>query len=90
MKKDPDFEAAANVAFRATGAELRQFIERLEQIEAERRDLVDRRREVMDEAKARGYDAKAIRQIVKERGRSREELAEEQAVLQLYRDALGM
>ena len=44
----------------------------------------------MAEAKGRGYDTKALRQIIRERRRDKDDLAEERAVLDLYREALGM
>jgi uncharacterized protein (UPF0335 family) len=77
-------------AFAVTADELRQFIERFEQLESEKRDVVTQQKEVMQEAKGRGYDTKVMRKIVAERKRRPDELAEEQAVLELYRSALGM
>ena len=44
----------------------------------------------MAEAKGRGYDTKVLRKIVAMRRRDREDLAEEEAVLELYKEALGM
>ncbi len=46
-------QAAAN--YRVTAGELRQFIERFERLEAEKKDIADQQKEVMAEAKARGY-----------------------------------
>ncbi len=73
-----------------TVAELRQFIERYEHLEAERKDIADQQKEVMAEAKGRGYDAKIIRKIVALRKRDKDDLAEEEAILELYMSALGM
>lgn len=89
-RHDTEFEQAAETAFRVTAGELRQFVERYERLEADRKEIAGHQKELMAEAKARGYDTKAMRQIVRERARNREEVQEEQAVLQLYRDALGM
>ncbi|PPB79778.1 uncharacterized protein (UPF0335 family) [Albidovulum inexpectatum] len=89
-RHDTEFEKAADTAFRVTALELRQFVERYERLEADKKEIADQQKELMAEARARGYDTKAMRQIVRERARSREEVQEEQAVLQLYRDALGM
>lgn len=72
-----------------TAEELRQFIERLEQLRAERDDVNDRIREVMAEAKGRGYVPKVIRRIVADRKRGADAVAEEEAILDLYREALG-
>ena len=90
MKPDPEFDKAADNAYRATAEELRSFIERAERLDAEKADIARQRKEVLAEAKMRGYDTRAIRQIIAERKRDRDELAEEQAVLELYRAALGM
>lgn len=70
--------------------ELRQFIERFEQLEAEKKDIADQQKEVMSEAKARGFDTKAMRKIVAMRKRSRDDLAEEEAILDMYKTALGL
>jgi uncharacterized protein (UPF0335 family) len=73
-----------------TAAELRQFVERIEAIDAEKRDCMDARKEVMAEAKVRGYDTKVIRALVTLRRQKPDEIAEFEAVLDLYRQALGM
>jgi uncharacterized protein (UPF0335 family) len=75
---------------RVTAAELRQFIERFERLEAEKKDIADQQKEVMAEAKGRGYDTKVMRRLIALRKRDKEDLAEEEAVLELYKEALGM
>ena len=77
-------------AYKVTADELRQFIERIERLDAEKKDLADQQKEVMAEAKGRGYDTRVMRKLVAMRRRDREDLAEEEAVLELYREALGM
>ena len=49
-------EDEARDQYRVTAGELRQFVERYERLEAERRDLADQMKDVMAEARARGYD----------------------------------
>ena len=71
-------------------AELRQFIERFERLEAEKKDIVDAQKEVMAEAKGRGYDTKVIRKVLALRKRDADDIAEEEAVLEMYKAALGM
>jgi uncharacterized protein (UPF0335 family) len=71
-------------------AELRSFVERYERLEAEKKDISDQMKEVMAEAKGRGYDTKALRKIIAMRKRDRDDLAEEEAMLDLYKSALGM
>lgn len=77
-------------AYRVTAAELRQFIERFERLESEKKELAEQQKEVMSEAKARGYDTKVLRRIIALRKREPDDVAEEQAVLDLYLEALGM
>lgn len=73
-----------------TADELRQFIERFEQLEAEKKEVADQQKELMAEAKGRGFDTKAMRKIVALRKKKPDELAEEEAVLDVYKQALGM
>ena len=75
---------------RVTADELRQFIERFERLEAEKKDIADQQKEVMAEAKARGYDTKVMRKVIALRRREPDDIAEEEAVLDLYKEALGM
>ena len=76
--------------FSVAADELRQFIERLEQLAAEKRDIAEQAKEVMSEAKGRGYDTKAIRAIITLRRMRPDELAEQEAVIEMYASALGM
>ena len=76
--------------YRVTAGELRQFIERFERLEIEKKDLADQQKEVMAEAKSRGYDTKVMRKIVALRKRDKDDIAEEEAVLEMYKAALGM
>lgn len=74
----------------AAAGELRQFIEQFEQLDAEKQDIAERQKEVMAEAKARGYDTKVMRKVIALRKRDRDEIAEEEAILEMYKEALGM
>lgn len=76
--------------YRVAADELRQFIERFERLEAEKKDIADQQKEVMAEAKGRGYDTKVMRKLVALRKRDSADIAEEEAVLDLYKQALGM
>jgi len=73
-----------------TAVELRQIIEQFEQLESERNDLAERQKELMADAKCRGYDTKVIRKIIALRKRDKDDIAEEEAVLEMYKAALGM
>jgi len=72
-----------------TADELRQFIEQIEQLDAEKADIAAQRSGVLQEAKSRGYSTAIIREIVKLRRMRPDDLAEREAVLELYRAALG-
>ena len=83
-------EDETQTQYRVTAGELRQFVERYERLEAERRDLADQMKEVLAEARARGYDVKVLRKLVALRKRNSAEVSEEEAILELYKQALGM
>ena len=83
-------DVVSDAAYNVTAEELSQFIERYEQLEAEKRDIVDQQKEVMAEAKGRGYDAKILRKLIALRKRDADDLAEEETILELYKAALGM
>ncbi len=80
----------SDTTYSVTANELRQFIERMERLEAEKKDLADQQKEVMAEAKSRGYDTKVMRKIIALRKRDKDDIAEEEAVLEMYKEALGM
>ncbi len=77
-------------SYRVAGEELRQFVERFERLEIEKKDISDQQKEVMTEAKSRGYDTRIMRKIVSLRKRDLEDIAEEEAILSMYKTALGM
>ena len=77
-------------SYRVAADELRQFVERFENLEIEKRNISDQQKEVMAEAKSRGYDTKIMRKLVVLRKRDLQDLAEEEAILSMYRAALGM
>ena len=73
------------------GAEqLTQFTERIERLEEEKRALMADIKDVYAEAKATGFDPKIMRQVVKLRAMDRDLLSEQDALLDAYRDALGL
>ena len=74
-------------SYRVTADELRQFIERFERLEAEKKDIADQQKEVMAEAKSRGYDTKVMRKVIALRKREPDDIAEEEAVLEMYKEA---
>jgi uncharacterized protein (UPF0335 family) len=73
-----------------TADELRQFIERYEHLQSEKQDIADQQKEVLAEAKGRGFSVPILREIIKLRKMKPDERAEKEAVLDLYLSALGM
>lgn len=87
MVEDAD-EAASQ--YKVTAGELRQFVERYERLEEEKRAIADHQKDVMAEARARGYDVRVLKKLIALRKRDSAEVTEEEAVLELYKQALGM
>jgi uncharacterized protein (UPF0335 family) len=90
LKPDASFDAAAASAYSVTADELRQFIERAEQLAAEKKDVAEQEKELFAEAKGRGYDTKVMRKVIALRKRKPDDVAEEEAILDMYKSALGM
>lgn len=74
----------------ATEAELRQFIERAEQLAAEKKDITDQEKELFAGAKGRGFDVPVMKRVIRDRKIARDALAEREAIEDMYRNALGM
>ena len=70
--------------------ELRLLIERIERLEEEKKGIADDVRDVYAEAKARGYDTKTMRSIVRLRKMETHQRQEMDALLETYRAALGL
>jgi len=88
---NPDvIDTPGDATYRVTANELRQFVERIERLDSEKKDLAEQQKEVMAEAKARGYDTKVLRKVIALRKRDKDDIAEEEAVLEMYKEALGM
>ena len=76
--------------YNVTADELRQFVERFEQLESEKKDVTEQQKELMAEAKGRGYDTKVLKKVISLRKRKPDDIAEEEAILEVYTQALGM
>ena len=72
------------------GDHLRSFIERIERLEEEKAAIANDIKEVYAEAKANGFDTKALRTVVRLRKQDVEERQEQEAILETYLNALGM
>lgn len=81
----------ADVAESGVAAEeLKQFVERIERLEEEKAGIAGDIKDVFAELKGRGFDSKAIRQILRIRKQDQSERQEQEAILDLYMQALGM
>jgi uncharacterized protein (UPF0335 family) len=78
-----------NTSHRVAADELRQFIERVERLNSEKSDIAEAIKEVFAEAKGRGYSSKPMRTVIARRKRTRDDLAEETAMIEMYEDALN-
>ena len=72
------------------GDQLKAFIERIERLEEEKAGIAGDIREIFAEAKGNGFDTKAMRKIIAMRKKDFSERQEEEAILELYMQALGM
>lgn len=81
-------DTAGDATYRVTAGELRQFVERIERLDAEKKDLAEQQKEVMAEAKSRGYDTKVLRKVIARRKLESDARAEMDAVQEMYEDAL--
>ena len=73
-----------------TADELRAFVERAEQLASEKADIAEQEKELFAEAKGLGYDAKILKKVIALRKRKPDDIAEEEAIIDMYRSALGM
>lgn len=89
MNDLPDIDGGANAQTIAAG-QLRAFIERVERLEEEKQTIADDIKEVYAEMKGTGFDTKAVRAIVKLRKMDSAEREESEAIVELYKSALGM
>ncbi|MCB2055828.1 MAG: DUF2312 domain-containing protein [Geminicoccaceae bacterium] len=73
-----------------TGEQLRAFIERIERLEDEKRDVAEQIKDVFAEAKGEGFDVKTMREVLKLRKMKPHDRSEQEELLDLYKSALGM
>jgi uncharacterized protein (UPF0335 family) len=74
----------------STDDRLRLLVERIERFEEEKKGIGDDIRDVYNEAKAAGYDAKIMRQIIRLRRMEPDDRREMEAILDVYKNALGI
>lgn len=90
MKPDPEFDAAADSAHRAARDELAGFISELERFAEQTQQIKDQAADIYARAKARGYDTKAIRAVIKAKKTDPAKRAEAQETFDFYMEVLGL
>jgi uncharacterized protein (UPF0335 family) len=91
MPRQATAERTSDIAETGVAAqELRQFVERVERLEEEKKAISDDIRDVFAEMKGRGFDTKVVRQIIRIRKQDHAERKEMEAILDLYMTALNM
>ena len=70
--------------------QLKSFVQRIERLSDEARNLRDDIKEVFDEAKAAGFDTKILKEVIKLKHSDPEKRAQEEEMIKLYADALGL
>ncbi|MCB8839559.1 DUF2312 domain-containing protein [Aurantimonas sp. VKM B-3413] len=70
--------------------QLRSFVERIERLEEEKKTIADDIKDVYAEAKGNGFDTKVLRRVISLRKQDQNERQEQEAILDLYLQALGM
>jgi uncharacterized protein (UPF0335 family) len=73
-----------------TAEQLRAIVERYESLEEEKKAVAEHQKEVLAEAKGNGYDTAVLKRIIAERKKDPDQVAEEELILDLYRQALEM
>ena len=90
MPDSTTLEATSKNSGGVAADRLRSFIERLERLQEEKDAIAGDMKEVMSEAKGSGFDTKIIRMILRLRKKDKAERQEEEALLDVYKSALGM
>ena len=89
-KKKDDAPGMGHNSQAAAADELRSGIERIERLMEEKKTVQDDIKDVFGELKGRGYDTRAVKQIIKERAADKAQMDEIEGIVQTYRNALGM
>lgn len=88
LKDDDDFKKHNMKAVETAAEELRQYVSDIEAVEAQIADMNRERKDIYVVAKSKGFDVKALRRLIAERKRDAQDLADERAAVEQYRDLL--
>jgi uncharacterized protein (UPF0335 family) len=83
-------ETVNESVYRVTRDEIRSFVERIERLNIEKSEIAEQQNEVFAEAKSRGYDTRILRKVVSMRKQDPQDLSEQEAILEIYREALDL
>jgi uncharacterized protein (UPF0335 family) len=83
-------ESSNNNVYRVTREEIRSFVERIENLNIEKNEISEQQKDVFAEAKSRGYDTRILRKVISMRKRDPQDLSEEEAILEIYKEALDL
>lgn len=83
-----DKDIQAEIATLATQNRLASFIKRIENLEEEKKEIMQHMKEVFDEAKSEGFDAKIMRKVLSLRKMKPSEVEEQESLTDLYMNAL--
>tara|TARA_B110000008_G_scaffold259836_1_gene279977 strand:+ start:825 stop:1082 length:258 start_codon:yes stop_codon:yes gene_type:complete len=83
-------ESSNDNVYRVTREEIRSFVERIENLNIEKNEIIEQQKDVFSEAKSRGYDTRVLRKVVSMRKLDPQDLSEEEAILEIYREALDL
>lgn len=90
-EEEPDEQAGKIVDGEGIAAEqLSRIVERIERLEEEKAAVATHVREVYAEAKSQGFDPKIIRKVIRLRSMDPHEVDEEETMIHIYKQALGM
>jgi uncharacterized protein (UPF0335 family) len=90
MTTEPVSLTASGFAGAFSAEALRLFVEKVERLEEEKKEIGDHIRDVLQEAKAQGFDPKILKQVIRIKKMKGHDRAEQEALLELYLGALGM
>ena len=90
MKQTPEDKEVGDKAYKSSKGKVQEYLKRMTNVDDDRLAAVDELKEICAEAKANGYSAKALRQILKDSRKDKGDFLNDQAILDLYRDAVGL
>jgi uncharacterized protein (UPF0335 family) len=88
FKEDEDFRKHNQHVEATAAAELRDFLGDFESLDSQVTDLRRDQKDLMTVMKAKGWNMKALRRLLAERKRDAADLAEEQEIIEMYRNLL--